>query len=231
MVTRQELRERLQGAVAAHDTLMHPYYRAWTEGALTVADLRAYAAQYRHQVEALPSLLRGALAQAQDEQARASLQRNLSEEEGAEGRGEAHLELWLRFVEALGCSRAEALDSPAHAMTRESGAELRAAVAQGEVEALAALWAYEAQTARVAGEKRAGLSQRYGLRDARALSFFSLHEELDLHHRDELEAALHAACARHGQGAVERACAAAERSARAQWRFLDGAEAARAARC
>jgi pyrroloquinoline-quinone synthase len=206
------LETRLLTAIAPHDILCHPFYQAWTLGALTRADLARYAAQYQHQVDALPSLLRIALEQTGEE----ALQRNLDEEEGRQG--PAHAALWARFAEALG-SRPET----AQAETREAADALAGVCAEGPIEALAALWAYELQTSRVAGPKREGLRQRY---DVRETTFFALHEQLDVHHAKDLLDALARHC-RNDEALIERACGAAVRSAKAQWRFLDGVEARR----
>ena len=208
----------LTSAVDTHDTLLHPFYQAWTRGELTLEDLSAYAAQYAHQVDALPALIRAAREASSDPATRAALQRSLDEEEGRAGR--AHAELWSRFRHALG--QPVVVEAP-EPETREAGHALRSLVGEGEVEALAALWAYERQTARVARTKREGLTERYGVHDPQALAFFTLHEELDVVHASDLLAALERACAGDA-GRVERARDAAVRSACAQWRFLDGAE-------
>ena len=202
------LETRLLAAIAPHDLLCHPFYRAWSMGTLTRRDLAAYAAQYQHQVDALPALLREALAQTGEP----ALLRNLAEEEGEEGT--PHAALWARFAGAL-----EAAPAAPAAETREAAAALAALCAEGPVQSLAALWAYELQTSRVAGPKRAGLAG-YGVSET---AFFALHEELDVHHaRDLLEALLR----RCGDDAAlqDEACAAAVRGAQAQWRFLDGVE-------
>jgi pyrroloquinoline-quinone synthase len=204
---------RLRAAVEPHDLLSHPFYQAWSMGTLTRADLAAYAAQYQHQVDTLPSLLRAARDAAADGAARAAIDRNLAEEEGREG--PAHAALWSRFAAALAARTEEPL-----AQTRASADALRDLCSEGEVEALATLWAYEMQTARVARTKREGLTQRYGVSE---IAFFALHEQLDVHHAADLAAAVERACA--GDPALEqRACSAAARSAQAQWLFLDGAE-------
>jgi pyrroloquinoline-quinone synthase len=207
---------RLRAAVEPHDLLRHPFYQAWSMGALTRTDLAGYAAQYHHQVQALPSLLRAAREVSADGTARAAIDRNLAEEEGREG--PAHAALWSRFAAALDARPEEPL-----AQTRASADALRDLCREGEIEALAALWAYELQTARVARTKREGLTQRYGVNE---VAFFALHEQLDVHHAADLLAALERAC--DGNAALERrACSAAARSAQAQWLFLDGAESRR----
>jgi pyrroloquinoline-quinone synthase len=216
------LERRLVAAVMPHDLLTHPFYEAWSCGALTRGDLRGYAAQYQHQVDALPSLLRSALAGTTDDGTRAAIARNLADEEGRTGT--AHAELWRRFAEGLGDP---VVETP-HPETRESAEQLAALASGGDVTALAALWAYELQTGRVAKTKLEGLARFYGLTDARAVSFFALHEALDVHHARELLEAVARACG-DDEARIEEACAAATASAKAQWRFLDGSEARRAA--
>jgi pyrroloquinoline-quinone synthase len=198
------LESSLQAAVEKHDLLCHPFYQAWSMGTLRLPELARYAAQYRYQVQALPSLLRAARDGSTDAEAKAALQRNLDEEEGREG--PAHAELWDRFAAALQ-SRPEA----PQATTRESAEKLEALCAAGEVEALAALWTYEMQTARVSKTK-------YGVSEH---GFFALHEQLDVHHAGDLLAALERRCGTDS-ALLERAIAAARKSAQAQWRFLDG---------
>ncbi len=203
----------LEAAVAAHDLLTHPFYRAWSMGQLTHEDLRAYAAQYQHQVDALPALLVAAREQCSDVAAQKVLAQNLEEER-------SHPALWARFAEALGAG-----PSAADTETIESAAALGRAVGLGEIDALATLWAYERQTARVAQTKREGLQTRY---DVHEVTFFALHEQLDVHHAAELLAVLESRCA--SEADVQRAAEAAARSAAAQWHFLDGAEKRRQAR-
>lgn len=229
-MTLADLERSLLAAIAPHDLLAHPFYRAWSMGTLARSDLAAYADQYRHQVEALPALLHAAHESSDDSATRAALQRNLDEEEGRAG--VAHAELWRRFGAAVGGAEERV---EAHGETKESAAALTALVAEGEVAALAALWAYERQTAHVAGTKREGLEARYAVRE---VSFFALHEALDVAHAGDLLAALGRSLGDDtpasgdavGEALVDRACNAAARSARAQWLFLDGVEARRTAR-
>ncbi len=211
----RSLQQALESAVQPHDSLAHPFYRAWGEGALTRGDLGWYAAQYRHSVEALPALLRSALEGTADVQTGAGLSRNLDEEEGR--MGEAHARLWEQFARAVGAETEAPVPE-----TRASMEQLRGLVEGGEVSALAALWAYERQTARVSETKLAGL-RGYGIEAPEALAFFRIHQELDVHHAQDLLEGLARACQRTG-ASVEDAGAAAAASARAQWLFLDGVE-------
>ena len=230
------LERRLAAALAPHDLLTHPFYQAWNMGQLTRGDLRAYAAQYGHQVDALPELLASARAQSSDPLTCAALDRNLAEEQGrlAPEAGEqvAHRQLWARFAAGMGANDAEVAATPADPETTEAVVGLRALVAEGPIESLAALWTYELQTAKVSHTKHEGLVARYGVTDAGTLSFFAAHQDLDVHHAADLLSALGRACEATSDADVEknlgRACDAVSRSAQAQWRFLDGRQARRA---
>ncbi|MBS2025669.1 MAG: iron-containing redox enzyme family protein [Deltaproteobacteria bacterium] len=232
-----KLAAKLTAAVAPHDLLSHPFYQAWNMGELTREDLRAYAAQYKHQVDALPDLLTQAQRQTADAVTQAALERNLSEELGQiahEGATEIvpHRELWMRFANGMGASRDEVESCVADAETRAAVDGLHAVVGQGGIESLAALWTYEMQTAKVSHTKHEGLVSKYGVTDTGTLSFFKAHEELDQHHAADLLAALARACDAPTEEQFEqnlaRACEAASKSAVAQWTFLDGAQARRA---
>ena len=107
--------------------------------------------------------------------------------------------------------------------TRASHAELEKVCAQGAIESLAALWAYELQTARLSGPKREGLKNRYHVEET---AFFALHEQLDVHHAKDMLDALARRCG-DDLALIDRACDAAIRSVKAQWHFLDGVEARR----
>jgi pyrroloquinoline-quinone synthase len=215
------LEQVLQAALAPRDLLTHPFYQAWSAGELRAKDLARYAEQYRFQVHALPELLRRARALSGDAETRAELSRNLDDEEGRTG--VAHARLWEAFGSAVGAA-AEASPLPE---TRASAEALTGLVGEDEVTALAALWAYEVQTARVADTKETGL-RCYGINSPVALRFFRLHGELDVHHARGLREALERAISRGAS--VEAAKAAVERSSLAQWTFLDGAERLRQAR-
>ena len=220
-MTTPALEQALQTALAPRDLLTHPFYQAWSAGELRAEDLARYAEQYRFQVHALPELLRRARALTRDDETDAELSRNLDDEEGRTG--VAHARLWEAFGSAVGAA-AEASPLPE---TRASAEALTGLVGEDEVTALAALWAYEVQTARVAETKEAGL-RCYGVDSPAALRFFRLHGELDVHHARGLLEGIERCLARGAS--LEAAKTAVERSSQAQWTFLDGAERLRQAR-
>ncbi len=228
----QEFFEQLDARIAKYDLLCHPFYKAWTAGELTRDDLREYALDYYHHVAAFPVYLAALAIRLEDGELRRAILVNMCEENGsadASGKpGRSHAELWLDFAEGMGASR--------DVRTHETVAEVRNLVslfsqvaADGTPEeALAALYAYESQVPRIAGEKARGLSEKYGA-DESTCAYFNLHTTADVYHsqvwRQQLGKLLEA-----NPQAAENALEAGESAARVLWGALNGIEARRMAR-
>jgi pyrroloquinoline-quinone synthase len=208
-----ELSNRLTAVLSEHSLLSHPYYRAWTKGALSAKTLGDYAVQYFAQVDAFPRFVSTVHSRCPDIAVRKVLLQNLVDEEL---HGPDHPELWLRFAEALGQSR-EAVRAAQPLPETQALVETLFEMASGDWrDGLCALFAYEAQVPEVARTKMDGLRRLYGITDERALSFFSAHLTYDVEHARAVGALLDA----HAEPVrAERATRAA---AVALWGFLDG---------
>lgn len=173
---------RIDGHVAAHAMLAHPFYQAWTEGKLSKDVLRAYAMQYFHHVEAFPQAVSATHANCPDRDGRRLLAENLAEEEGVEAGKTDHATLWLDFAAAMGADeaavRAVALNPETTALIETFRRLSRQSYAAG----LGALYAYETQLPAVATTKIDGLDRFYGVTDASAIRFFKVHETADVEH-------------------------------------------------
>ena len=89
---------------------------------------------------------------------------------------------------------------------------------------IAALYAYESQIPEVAKTKRSGLREFYGIEDARAVSFFTVHETADLVHRQsEMKVLTRKCVTEQDQNTVVKA---AGQAAKALWDFLTGVQTA-----
>ncbi len=226
-MTTAEFLQQLDARIAKYDLLCHPFYEAWSAGKLTRGDLREYASEYFHHVEAFPAYLDEFAARLPQGHLRRAVLANRDEEAGEDG-SRPHSELWLDFLEGLGGDRqvtgaphapeVKNLMSVFHTVAREGAPE----------EALAAFYAYESQVPRVAVEKARGLRELYGV-DDKTCGYFTLHTAADVHHsnvwRSQLERMVE-----DNPAAEPRALAAAENAAKALWTALDGIEAARTRR-
>jgi len=205
------LRARLRGRWL----LDHPFYRRWTAGEVSIEELRAYAAQYRHFEAMVPSHLRAVARSADQPALREQALRNLDDEAGTTP---THLELFERFASAIG---APAHAEPSAAMTRLLDT-YRATTRAGAAAGFAALLAYELQAPEVSATKAEGLRCHHNL-DGDALGFWDVHASLDAEHAGWALDAL-----ARSDAAVATVVAAAGAAADAWWAFLDEREAVRA---
>ena len=207
-----EITRILEDAVSEHRLLTHPFYRRWEAGELSTDELAAYAAQYRHFEAALPEVLAAASSQLPDGHARALVESNLADELGVPV---AHLTLFDDFAAAVGASAAD--PTPATLALVKSYRD--AVDTGGPAAVLAAVGAYEVQSADIASSKAEGLRLSYGI-TAAGTAFWDVHASMD---------AVHAGWTADALAALDASpadvSAAARRAAEAWWSFLDERQA------
>ncbi len=217
-----QFESNLLEAVMEYSMLKHPFYVAWTEGKLSQAVLAEYAKQYYAHVRAFPTYVSAVHSRCEDISIRQELLENLIEEERGE---ENHPELWMRFAEALGVAREDVKHANLLPSTEDSVARLKSLTASEDYrDGLAALYAYESQIPEVARTKREGLKDFYGIEDERTVSFFRVHEGIDVLHQQIEKQILSEKCKTADE--QKRAVEVAKESAKALWAFLDGVTAA-----
>src|SRR5437879_9420332 len=176
-----ELLARIDATIAAKSLLKHPFYQGWQAGKLSREALQLYAAQYYRHVEAFPKHLR-VLAAPTEGPLQGLIRENLAEEENLEG---AHPKLGRDFAAAVGVGEDDITCCPALPGTQAVVATFREICGDRPVaEAVAALYAYEAQVPEIAGTKIDGLRKFYGVEKPTALAYFAVHEEADKAHRE-----------------------------------------------
>jgi len=205
--------------IARRHLLKHPFYQAWSHGAVEMDTLRAYAGQYYQFERSFPKYVAAAYARLDDPAGRRALLGNLIDEEG---RDPTHPELWLRFAEGLGMARADVERAKRLPATRRLLATYERHAVRGTAgSALGALYAYESIFPEVAAEKARGLAKFYGVTGERALEFFRVHMAADVEHSGAERTLIAAELARGSAPRVERAV---DETVDAWWRFLDAFE-------
>ncbi|HKJ37099.1 MAG TPA: iron-containing redox enzyme family protein [Solirubrobacterales bacterium] len=197
--------DRIEEARSRWNVLEHPFYVAWSSGALSEDQLAHYSGQYRQAVEAIAGLSGYVAGELPDRPELADHAREEAE----------HVSMWDGFVDAVGGERAatanpETADCVAE-WTREDGA----------VAALARLYAIESGQPDISRTKLEGLAEHYGVPEGPGTEYFTVHRGRDVEHAAEgreLLASLLAADPEAAEGAVE----AAEAAMRANWKLLDG---------
>lgn len=193
--------------------LKHPFYERWQKGKVSREVLREYAKQYYAYECKLPDFLQSALTHLPDGPAKDAVAANLADESGMP---EPHPELWLRFAAALGLSRDDVVGAELTPRTINLVETYASLCDHGGLEALSALYAYEAQFSAIARTKGDGLRQLYDVTDPDALKFFDVHATLD----DE-----HAAALRSGMVDSEETRESIHLACEAWWCMLDQFEA------
>ncbi len=230
-MTTQEFFRQLDARIAPFDLLCHPFYKAWSAGELSRDDLREYARDYYHHVNAFPTYLAELSMRLEESELRRAVLANLADEKGgddATGNNPEHAELWLDFAEDMGSTRNLRGHHPVAEISSLMAFFHDVASEGTPEEALAAFYAYESQVPRVAAEKARGLREMYGA-DEKTCGYFDLHSTADVYHshiwRQQLARRLE-----QNPETAEPALAAAENAAKALWSALDGIEARRIAK-
>ncbi len=215
-----ELLARLDAAIAEKNLLKHPFYQNWQAGKLSRGALQLYAAQYYRHVEAFPKHLRVLVARTEG-QLRETVMQNLAEEEDPAG---SHPKLWREFAAAVGVGEDDITCCPALPGTQNVVATFREICGDRPVaEAVAALYAYEAQVPEIASTKIDGLRKFYGVDEPAALAYCEIHEEADKAHREAWRAWL----TEHTDNNNDEVVATANEALTALWGALDAVHCAR----
>jgi pyrroloquinoline-quinone synthase len=210
----KELLTRLDAAIAEKNLLKHPFYQDWQAGKLSRESLQLYASQYYRHVEAFPKHLR-VLAARTEGPLRDTVVENLAEEENPEA---SHPKLWRDFAAAVGVHVDDISCCPALPGTQAVVSTFREICGDRPVaEAVATLYAYEAQVPEIAATKIDGLKKFYGVDKPEALAYFTVHEEADKHHR----AAWRTWLEEHAEGNDDEIVATAREALDALWGALD----------
>src|SRR5437879_11875771 len=175
-----ELLKKLDAAIAEKSLLKHPFYQNRQDVKLSRETLQLYAAQYYRHVEAFPKHLRVLVARTQGP-LQGLIRENLAEEENPAG---PHPKLWRDFAAAVGVGEDDITCCPARPGTQAVVQTCREICGDRPVaEAVAALYAYEAQVPEIATTKIDGLKNFYGVTQSEELAYFTVHEEADKAHR------------------------------------------------
>jgi pyrroloquinoline-quinone synthase len=217
----ENLVSRLNAEIAKWHLLKHPFYQDWQAGKLSRERLRLYAEQYYLHVEAFPVHLETVAGRAKGG-LRDIVVENLAEERNPSA---PHPKLWRDFAAAIGVTEEQLWASAPLAGTKRLVETYAKVCREASLEeAVAALYAYEAQVPEIATSKMDGLRRHYGVHSPEALAYFAVHEEADRLHRvawrgwleENVEVARLA----------EKVAAATKAALQALWRALDDIQAA-----
>jgi len=207
----------LDSLIRAHSILNHPFYVAWSNGELTIDQLKTYAKIYFPHVYNFPGYLSNAIRVTDNNIIKSELESNYKDEITYPA---PHPELWLDFAEGLGLDNDIIIKSDVHPSAENIINTFNTLCSAGTGEALAALYSYESQQPVVAQEKINGLINNYNISDPKTLAYFDVHAVADIYHSEGEKKALEE-CINNGADPKD-ILNAAEKALDAYWKLLDG---------
>lgn len=177
----------LDRKISSRHLLTHPFYVAWSNGELSISDLRQYSQKYFAHVRAFPTYLSEMHCRCEDLETRRIIAGNLADEEA---RTPTHPDLWLDFAAGLGASPESVLSSPVAPAIQGLIDTFREAARMETGLAAAGLYCYERQIPAVAAAKVSGLEKNYGISDESTLRYFRVHQTADEEHSAQWQSVL-----------------------------------------
>ncbi len=170
-----DLVERIDSEIEKRSLLKHPFYQMWSEGRLQVDHLRGYSKEYFQLVKAVPVFVQNIANANANPTLNAEIQSNLAEEK-------EHIEPWARFAGAVGVPSDELTDYNGLSKTNDAVSIMTRLSASSFEEAVAAMYAFEAELPKISRSKIDGLKTFYNMDGKDATNYFEIHEEADVRH-------------------------------------------------
>jgi len=200
-----------------HNVIKHPFFQMWSCGGVTSDTMRVFVCQFYHVVKHFPRMLSAVHSNTSEIVVRKMLLESLKVEDGAK---EHSAELWIRFAESLGISR-DQLENTLPMMLTKNLLDTMNNFCRNRsfVEGLASLYAYESQLPELFKLKVEGLQKYYNTSEKRVIKFFTVRQEKDNNHSTIEKEIIEKNVNMENYSKVTYA---AESTAFAFWRFLDG---------
>lgn len=205
--------QRIDAEIEKYSLLKHAFYQMWSEGKLTPTHLQGYSKEYFQLVKAVPSFVEDIAASCTDGSLKPLVHENMKEES-------EHIEPWVKFAVAMGVPRTELVNYLGADKTNGSVSNMKQLMSLPFEEAVAAMYAYEAELPKISRSKIDGLKKFYNMTSADATKYFEIHEEADVRHAETWRNILRSVPAEKH----EQVLAAAVKSLQAQNRLLDSVQ-------
>jgi pyrroloquinoline-quinone synthase len=163
---------RIDSEIEKRSLLKHPFYQMWTEGKLTIDHLKGYSMEYFQLVKAVPAMVQNIAAAVPSNHDIASNAREESD----------HVSPWVRFASALGVKPEELAAYKGDQKANNAVESMQKLSSLSFEEAVAAMYAYEAELPLISHTKLDGLKKFYGMDGKDATEYFEIHEEADVRH-------------------------------------------------
>ncbi len=165
--------ERIDREIERRSLLKHPFYKAWSDGKLSMEALRGYALEYFYIVRHVPDMVENIRQQYSSTEHAKEIDTNLMEEK-------EHVALWVRFAEALGINKADLYAYDISGKTKNAVHRLLGLTRSPA--GVAAIYAYEAELPKISSTKLEGLIKYYNMGSNDATEYQRVHSIVDVRH-------------------------------------------------
>ena len=168
------LLSHLDDLIASRSLLKHPFYQKWSNGELSLGDLRVYAKEYFHLVQRIPGIVTRVRDRVRDRDMQERISDNIREEQ-------QHVELWKRFAKSLGVTEQELTEHQPSQKVCDAVHAMEVLAEEGAVQGIVCMYAMEAELPKIAQTKKSGLCEFYDLISEDAHVYFDEHLKEEKH--------------------------------------------------
>ena len=168
----------IDNEVERRSLLKHKFYQMWSNGELSLDQLKGYSKEYFQLVKIVPKLVEnvGAMQAATGNgNQTAEIKQNMEEES-------SHIAPWVNFSNSLGITKEELLSYEGTDKTRKAVSSLLDLTEKSFDEGVCAMYAYELELPKISRSKIDGLGKFYNISSQEAINYFEIHEEADVRH-------------------------------------------------
>lgn len=183
---------KIDAEIEKRSLLKHKFYVMWTEGKLSMDDLKGYSREYFQLVKRVPDYV-GNLINNYKKDEQPKDQRLLSDITSVYSEEQDHISPWIDFSNGLGISSAELLQYEGNDKVIEHINNMKNLSSLSFEQGAATMYAFEKELPKISKSKIDGLKNFYGITDDKTINYFKIHEVADIRHAKIWENVLQAA--------------------------------------
>jgi pyrroloquinoline-quinone synthase len=172
-----ELLYKIDKEVEKKSLLKHPFYKMWSNGELSLNQLRGYSLEYFQLVKVVPEMVNNIKLKMQESKLRSVIEENQIEEL-------RHIDPWIRFTTSLGIHKQQLLNYLCDENTKNAVSSLGELTEGSLDEGVCAMYAYEMDLPNISRSKIEGLHKFYNICSADSTIYFEIHQEADIRHAE-----------------------------------------------
>lgn len=175
---------RIDSEIEKQSLLKHKFYLMWSEGKLSIDDLKGYSKEYFQLVKKIPDYVDNLVTNYNNIGAEDPAQKNLllTDIKTVASEEKEHIIPWIDFSNGLGLSNNELIEYHGDDRVIENVNKLNNLSLSSFEQGAATMYAFEKELPKVSKSKIDGLNNFYGISDDRTINYFKIHEIADIKH-------------------------------------------------